>query len=299
MKGGDLFARKTILKTIGNTPLIKIDQIYAKLETTNPTGSIKDRLAYYLTKKAEEKNKLKPGYNIIETTSGNTGISFAMISAIKGYRFTAIMPESMSQERIQMMRTYGANIILTPGKEHIEGAIKKYRQYIKNKQKIWLPKQFENPRNIEAHQKGIGKEIANEIKKIDAFVAGVGTGGTLIGVAKTLKKINPDVKIIAVEPDESPVISTGKKGKHKIQGIGEGFIPPLIKKNRGYIDQIIRIKSKDAINSSRILARKKGILAGVSSGANFLAAKKIAEKNKKVVTVLPDRGERYFSYINK
>jgi cysteine synthase A len=279
---------------IGNTPLVKVDGILAKLETTNLTGSIKDRMAWYMIKKAEERGELKKRSKIIEVTSGNTGISFAMISAIKGYEFIAIMPESMSVERRKLMEAFGAKVILTPATEDMAGAVRKYNEVIKNDKSIWLPKQFENKNNIEAHEKGIGLEILKQTKgKIDAFVAGVGTGGTLIGVAKALKKFNLKIKIIGVEPSESAVLSGGKSGMHKIQGIGEGFIPKIIGDNLGLIDEIITIKSEDAVNMSKELARKHGFLVGISSGANFLAAKKIKKRYKNVVTVFPDRGERY------
>jgi cysteine synthase A len=285
-----------ILNTIGNTPLIKIGDIYAKFETTNPTGSIKDRMAWYMIKRAEKRGKLRPGNKIIEVTSGNTGISFAMISAIKGYNFIAVMPESMSIERQKMIKAFGAEIVLTPAQEDMAGAMKKYQEIIKKNKDAWLPKQFENPDNIAAHKEGIGKEIIKQTKgRIDAFVAGVGTGGTLIGVAKALKEINPKVKIIAVEPKESAVLAGGRPGLHKIQGIGEGFIPKIIKDNLYLIDEVIAIKSYDAIDMAQKLAKNYGILVGISSGANVLAAKQISKKYKKVVTVLPDRGERYLN----
>ncbi|MCD6227187.1 cysteine synthase A [Candidatus Micrarchaeota archaeon] len=290
-----------IEKLIGKTPMVKVDGILAKLETTNPTGSIKDRMVWYMVKKAEERKELKPGMEIIEVTSGNTGISFAMISVVKGYKFTAIMPESMSIERRRIMRLFGAKIILTPSKEDMAGAMRKFKKIVKKKKNVWLPRQFENPDNIKAHESGIGREIGEETKgKVNVFVAGVGTGGTLIGVAKALKKENPNVKIVAVEPAESPVLSRGKSGLHKIQGIGEGFIPKLVQENIDLIDEIITIRSEDAINMSKELARKYGLLVGISSGANFLAAKQLRKKYQKVVTVFPDRGERYLSlFLNK
>lgn len=294
-----------ILDLIGETPLLKIPikekrvTIWAKLETTNPTGSIKDRMAWYIVKKAEERGELKPGSKIIEVTSGNTGISFAMIAAIKGYKFIAVMPKSVSVERVKMMKFFGAKIILTPAKEDMFGAIKKYKELIGKNKDAWLPKQFENPDNIAAHREGIGKEIIKQTNgKFDAFVAGVGTGGTLIGVAQALKKINPKIKIIAVEPTESAVLSEGKSGSHLIQGIGEGFVPKLVKENRHWIDDVIRIKGKEAISMSKKLARDCGILVGISSGANVLGAIKVSKKFKNIVTVLPDRGERYLSLEN-
>jgi len=285
-----------ILNTIGNTPLIKIDNIYAKLETTNPAGSIKDRMAWYMVKKAEERGELKLGSKIIEVTSGNTGISFAMISAIRGYKFIAIMPESMSIERRKMIEAFGAEVILTPAKEDMAGAMEKYQEMIMGNKDVWLPRQFDNSDNIAAHKEGIGKEIVKQMKgQVDAFVAGVGTGGTLLGVAQALKEVNLKVKIIAVEPAESVVLSGNKPGLHKIQGIGEGFIPKIVKENLSLIDDVIAIKSQDAINMAGKLAKDYGILVGISSGANVLAAKQISRKYKNVVTVLPDRGERYLS----
>jgi len=295
MEGGGLFAT-SMLKTIGNTPLIRIGKIYAKLETTNPTGSIKDRLAWYLIKKAEERGELKPGNAIIEVTSGNTGISLAMISAIRGYHFTAVMPESVNSEKWKMMESFGAEIILTPAEKEMAGAVEAYEKIVKRTRNVWMPRQFENPDNIAAHRDGISREIIRQMKgKVDAFVAGVGTGGTLLGVASALKEINSDARIVAVEPIESAVLSGGKPGCHRISGIGEGFIPQIVKDNRKLIDEIITMKSRDAIAMSRELARKHGILVGISSGANVLAARKIIGRYRNVVTVLPDRGERYLS----
>ncbi len=264
----------------------------------NPTGSIKDRMAWYMIKKAEERGELKQGMEIIEVTSGNTGIAFAMISAVKGYKFTAIMPESMSIERRKMMKAFGARVILTPAEEDMPGAIKKYKELVRKKSRIWLPKQFENPDNIEAHRNGIGKEIIQQMNgNVDAFVAGIGTGGTLLGVAKAFKDREINAKIIGVEPAESAVLSGGEPGVHKIQGIGEGFIPKLVKENIDLIDEIITIKSRDAIKMSKFLAKRYGIFVGISSGANMLAAIKLKKKYgyRKVVTVFPDGGERYLS----
>ena len=284
----------SILDSIGKTALIKVDKIFVKLETTNPTGSVKDRMAHYILKKAEERGELKKGQQIIEVTSGNTGIAFSMLSAVKGYRFTAIMPESMSIERRRMMKAFGAEIILTPAKEDIAGAVRKYKEVVKENPDAWFPNQFENPDNIEAHEKGLGREIAEQTDgKVDAFVAGIGTGGTLIGVAKALKKVNPDVKIIGVEPAESAVLNGKESGLHKIQGIGEGFIPKIIQDNRDLIDKVIMVKSDDAIEMGKRLAEEYGILVGISSGANMIAAMRVKEIYDNVVTIFPDRGERY------
>jgi cysteine synthase len=282
-----------LLDFIGNTPLIKIGKIKAKFEALNPSGSIKDRMALFMIQKAEEQGKLKKGNEILEVTTGNTGISFAMISAIKKYKFTAVMPESMSEERKKLMQLFGAKLILTPAKKDICGAIQKYNELSK-KTNAWLPKQFENPDNFLAYKNGLAQEIINETK-IDAFVAGAGTGGTLIGVAKALKEINSKAKIIAVEPYESAVLSGKKPGTHFIQGIGEGFIPPIIQKNKNLIDEVIAIKSSEALKKSNELAKTHGLMVGISSGANILASMKLKKKYKNIVTVLPDRGERYFS----
>ena len=287
---------KEIKKVLGNTPLVEIDGVLAKLETTNPSGSLKDRMAFFMVDEAEKKGELKKGMKIIEVTTGNTGISFSLVSAIKGYEFTAVMPESMSEERKKMMKAFGAKLILTPASENMEGAVKKYDELVKENSDAWFPRQFENENNIVAHELGLGKEIIEETSgKVDAFVAGMGTGGTLIGVAKALKKANPNVKIFGIEPEESPIITKGYSGFHKIQGIGEGFIPKLIKENLHLIDEVIRVKSEDAIKMSEELAKKHGFFVGISSGANFLVAKELKKKYKRVVTVFPDRGERYLS----
>ena len=287
---------KDISGVVGDTPLIKIGNIYAKLETTNPSGSIKDRMVWHMIEKAEKRGELKRGSKIIEVTSGNTGIAFAMASAIKGYHFVAVMPESMSIERRKMIKAFGGEIVLTPAEEDMEGAVKKYEELIKKNKNAWLPRQFENRDNAESHRLGTGKEIIEQMGgKIDAFVAGTGTGGTLIGIGQALKSKYPKVKIFAIEPAESPVISRGKAGIHKIQGIGEGFVPGIIEKNRGLIDGIILVKGQDAINMKKKLAQKYGVFTGISSGANVLAAMKLSKKYKTVVTVLPDRGERYLS----
>lgn len=273
---------KNILKTVGNTPLIKIGNVYAKLETTNPSGSIKDRMAKYMAEKAEKRGELKQGYTIIEATSGNTGISFAMISAIKGFKMIAVMPENTSKKKLKLMEVFGADFILTPKKEGLSGAIKKTKELAKKYKKVWLPKQFENPDNVEAHRKGLGKEILKQVDKIDVFVAGIGTAGTLMGVAKALKEKFPKVKIIGVEAAESP---------HQIEGISDGIVPKIL--DFSLIDKIIKIKSKDAISMAKKLAREQSLLIGISSGANVLAAINLTKRYKNVVTVLPDRAERY------
>jgi len=283
---------KRISDLIGKTPLIKIrESVFGKLEAANPSGSIKDRLALYTLEVAEKNNEIRPGYKIVEATSGNTGISFAMTAALKGYKFTAIMPKTMSVERRQIMRAYSANLMLTPT---MECAVKKVEEFL-DKPNVWLPRQFDNPANVDCHRETTGKEILQQVDKIGAFVAGVGTGGTLMGIAEALRKKFPDVKIVAVEPAESAVLSDGKAGVHKIQGIGPGFIPKIVDMNK--VDQVVKVKSDDAVEMTRKLATEKGLFVGISSGANVLASLEIAKKipKKNIVTVLPDRADRYLS----
>lgn len=275
--------------------MIELNGIQIKLETTNLTGSVKDRMAKYILELAEKRGELKKGDLIIEVTSGNTGISLAAISAIKGYKFIAVMSEGMSIERRRMIQAFGAEVILTLAEKDIDGALKRYDKLVKENPKAFLTKQFENPNNIESHRLGLGKEIVNSVDKIDVFVAGIGTGGTLIGVAKALKKRFPDVKIVGVEPAESAVLNNRKLGLHKIQGIGEGFISKIVEDNLDLIDEVITIKSDDAIEMSKKLAKKYGVLVGISSGANFLAAKQLKKRFKNIITLFPDRGERYLS----
>lgn len=277
---------KKLLKAVGNTPLIKIGKIYAKLETTNPSGSIKDRMAKYIIEKAEERGELKPGYTIIEATSGNTGISLAMISAIKGYKFIAVMPEIISKNKQKTIKLFGGKVVLVPATTE-EVAIKKANELAKRYKKVWLPKQFENPDNIEAHRKGLGQEILKEVPKVGAFVAGIGTGGTLMGVTMALKEKFPNVKIFGVQLVESP---------HKIEGLidKKETLPKIL--NLNLINGIIKIKSKDAIKMTKRLIKQHGLLVGISSGANVLAAFKLSKRYKNVVTVLPDRAERYQDY---
>lgn len=305
---GKIMKYKNILETVGNTPLVKItniktggrSDIYAKIESLNPGGSIKDRMALFMIQQAEKKGQLKPGETIIEATTGNTGISFSMVSAFKGYKMIAVMPENMTIERKLIMESYGAKVITTPANQGPKGAIVKRDKLAKKIKNSWVPGQFENTDNVKAHQLGIAKEIIEDTKgKIDAFVAGVGTGGTLMGIAKALKKINPKVIIVAVEPSESAVISGGKTGIHNIQGIGEGFIPKLV--NLKLIDRIEKVSTPEAFEMARKIATKEGIFAGTSSGANLTASLKIAKKlgkGKTVVTIFPDRGERYLSAGN-
>lgn len=295
---------ESLLRLIGNTPLLKLAKvndtgstILAKLEALNPSGSIKDVMALYMLNVAEKKGILKPGSKIIEETSGNTGISFAMLAALKGYKFVAVMPEHMSLERRQMMQAFGAQIVLTPEKEGFTGAMERLEQMGRENKDAWLPRQFENPDNTAAHREITGKRILQQVgDKIYAFVAGVGTGGTLMGVAEALKRVYPGVKIIAVEPAESAVMSGGEAGNHIIQGIGPGFTPSLVKMDT--IDEVIKVKCRDAVAMTRRLLKEEGLMVGISSGANVIAALEIAKKagkGKTIVTILPDRGERYLS----
>ena len=295
---------KDVLDLVGNTPVVELarindtqSSILAKLEALNPSGSIKDVMALYMIAIAERNGVLRPGSQIIEATSGNTGISFAMIAPLKGYKFVAVMPEHMSKERRQMMQAFGAEIILTLEKEGFVGALERLEQLAKESRSAWLPRQFDNPDNIAAHREITGKRILEEIgDRIDVFVAGVGTGGTLMGVAEALRGVYRDVKIVAVEPAESAVMSGGKPGSHTIQGIGPGFIPSLV--NMDLVDEVIKVKSNDASDMTRRLIREEGLMVGVSSGANVFAALQVAQKSgkgKTIVTILPDRGERYLS----
>ncbi|MCX5677807.1 MAG: cysteine synthase A [Candidatus Omnitrophica bacterium] len=296
---------KDISELIGDTPMVRLGrlvtpgmaEVLVKLEQFNPGGSIKDRICLSMIEAAEKKGLLKKGSTIIEPTSGNTGIGLAMISAAKGYRCVLTMPETMSIERRQILKAYGADIVLTEGAKGMRGAVEKAEELSKKAPNSFMPQQFKNPANPEAHRKTTAKEILEATGgNLDAFVAGVGTGGTLTGVGEVLKKHNPKIKIIAVEPKNSPVLSGGKPGVHKIQGIGAGFVPEVL--NIKIIDEIVQVEDYDAFNTSRALARDEGIFAGVSSGAALWAALKVSRelgKGKTVVTILPDTGERYLS----
>lgn len=290
---------------IGKTPMVKLNRlttdnmamIIVKLERNNPGGSIKDRICYYMIKVAEEEGKLKPGGTIVEPTSGNTGIGLALIGATKGYKVILTMPDSMSIERRKLLKAYGAELLLTPASAGMKGAIDKAKELVKENNDYFLPDQFENLANPDIHRKTTAREILDDIDgKIDYFVACVGTGGTLSGTGEVLKSEIDDLKVVAVEPINSPVISGGKPGPHKIQGIGAGFIPDVL--NTDIIDEVIKITNEEAIETSRRLAREEGLMVGISSGAAVSAALKIAEKigpNKTVVTIAPDTGERYLS----
>jgi len=284
----------SVLDAIGNTPLVKIDNIYAKLESVNPSGSIKDRVALEIINAAEREGKLREGYTIVEASSGNTGISLSMIAAVKGYKMIVVMPENMSEERKQMMKAFGAELVSASKSGSLKEAIEMAEEIAKQP-KMFLARQFSNPNNIKAQEK-TGEEILKAIGPVDAVVAGVGTGGTLIGISNVMKKSNPNVKEIAVEPEEAAVMFGGSDvriSEHHIQGIGDGFIPQLIDMSK--VDEVITVGSKEAASMARILSKKYGLLVGISSGANVLAALKVAKKYNKIATVLPDRGERYLS----
>jgi cysteine synthase A len=289
---------------IGNTPLFKLDNfreensadIYIKLEKYNPGGSIKDRAALGMVERAERENLIGPGGTIVEPTSGNTGIALAMIGKLKGYKVIIVMPETMSIERRNMIKAYGAELVLTDGTKGMKGAIEKAYEIVKGKKDYYIPQQFVNIANPQKHYATTAEEILNDLKNVDAFVAGVGTGGTLIGVGENLKKHNKNTKVIAVEPASSPVLSGGQPGPHKIQGIGAGFVPDIYK--REFVDDIITITDEVAFKYARLMGKEEGVLVGISSGANIAAAIQVAKKlgkGKKVATVAPDGGEKYLS----
>jgi cysteine synthase A len=307
MGGGSYTSRiaKDALELIGNTPLVRLNrlvtkemaEVLAKVESYNPGGSVKDRICLNMIEDAEKRGLIKEDSTIIEPTSGNTGIGLSVVCAVKGYKLILTMPETMSLERIYIMRFYGAKIVLTPGLEGMAGAIKKAEELLKKTHNSFMPQQFRNPANPQIHRMTTAKEILDATEgRIDAFVAGVGTGGTITGVGEVLKKLNSNIKIIAIEPASSPVLSGGKPGPHKIQGIGAGFVPEVL--NRSIIDKIYTVKDNDAFHTSKLLARKEGLFVGISAGAACFVAIEVAKelgKNKRVVTVFPDTGERYFS----
>ena len=296
----------SIDQLIGNTPLLKLNRIvpedaadvYVKLEFFNPAGSIKDRIALSMIEKAEAEGKLKPGDTIIEPTSGNTGIGLASVAAAKGYHLIIVMPETMSVERRKLMQGYGAELILTPGADGMKGSIAKAQELVDTKG-YFMPMQFENPANPAIHEATTGQEIIDAFGKDDlpdAFVAGVGTGGTLSGIGHALKKADPNIKVYALEPAESPLLKEGKAGKHKIQGISAGFIPKTL--DQEVYDGIIEVSSDDAIKTGQAVGRLEGFFPGISAGANIYGAIELAKqlgKGKKVVTVSPDGGDRYLS----
>ena len=284
----------TLLDAIGNTPLIQIGNVYAKLESLNPSGSIKDRVALEIVESAEREGELKEGHTIVEASSGNTGISLCMVAAVKGYKMIVVMPENMSEERKQMMRASGAELILTSKSGSLKEAIEKAEEIAKEP-RTFIARQFSNPSNVKAQEK-TGREILEEIGPVDAVVAGVGTGGTIMGISNVMRQVNPSLKVIAVEPEEAAVMFGGSNvriSEHKIQGIGDGFIPKIVDMSK--VDEAITVGSEEAVDMARKLYREYGLLVGISSGANMLVALRIAEKYGRVATVLPDRGERYLS----
>jgi len=295
---------RSILDLIGATPVVKLRtlpdkndaEVWAKMESFNPGGSVKDRICLNMIETAERQCKLKPGATIIEPTSGNTGIGLALIAAVKGYRLILTMPDTMSEERRSLLSAYGAHLILTPDTKGMGGAIHRAEELQQENGDYFMPQQFNNPANPEMHRKTTALELLKQFKRIDAFVAGVGTGGTITGVGEVLKEKMKDVRICAVEPAASPVISGGEPGYHKIQGIGAGFIPAVL--NRQILDEIIPVSDADATNYARRLAAEEGLLVGISSGAACCAALKVAKKLGKghtVVTIFADKGEHYLS----
>ncbi|PCF38821.1 cysteine synthase A [Staphylococcus delphini] len=294
-----------ITDIIGQTPVVKLRHqagedaadIYVKLEYQNPGGSVKDRIALAMIEQAEKEGKIKPGDTIVEPTSGNTGIGLAFVCAAKGYKAVFTMPETMSMERRNLLKAYGAELVLTPGAEAMKGAIKKAKE-LKETYGYFEPQQFENPANPKVHELTTGPELVEQFegRTIDAFLAGVGTGGTLSGAGKVLKEKYPDIQIVAIEPEDSPVLSGGEPGPHKLQGLGAGFVPGTL--NTEIYDEIIKVGNEVAMETSRRVAKEEGILGGISSGAAIYAAIQKAKelgKGKTVVTVLPSNGERYLS----
>jgi len=296
---------ENVLDTIGKTPIVRLNKlvskdsaaVFVKLESFNPGGSVKDRIALSMIEAAEKDGSLKPGGTIIEPTSGNTGIGLAMIAAVKGYETVFTMPETMSTERRMLLKQFGAELVLTPGDKGMKGAVEEAERLVKEKG-YFMPQQFLNPANPEVHRRTTAPEIIADLgnRTLDYFVAGVGTGGTISGAGEILKSKYPDLKVIAVEPEDSAVLSGGNPGPHKIQGIGAGFIPDVY--NGTFVDEIIKVKNEDAFETSKTLAKEEGILAGISSGANLWAALQVAKQagaGKTIVVVLPDTGERYLS----
>lgn len=296
---------KSITEGIGGTPLVRLNRlspeggatIYGKAEFYNPGGSVKDRICLNMIDEAEQQGLLKPGGTIVEPTSGNTGIGLALVSAVRGYKLILVMPEGMSLERASLLSSYGAQLVLTPAREGMRGSIKEAESILEQNPEYFMPNQFSNAANPAMHRKTTALEIWDALDgKVDAFVAAVGTGGTITGCGEVFKEKNPNVKIVAVEPSGSPVLSGGEAGPHKIQGIGAGFVPKVL--NRSLLDQIMTVTDEEAYQTTKQLAKKEGLLVGISAGANVFAAQKVAESlgaGKNVVTILCDTGERYLS----
>ena len=299
---------RDLTEMVGNTPLVKLNKVIphgdalflVKFDQRNPGGSLKDRIALNMIQEAEKAGKLKAGMTILEPTSGNTGIALAWIAAVKGYKSILVMPEAMSPERRNLLQAYGAELVLTPAHQGMAGAIEKAKEMVRSRKDCFMPQQFDNPANPEAHRRWTAEEIWDATAgKVDVFLAGVGTGGTITGVGEVLKARNPKVRIVAVEPSASGVLSGGKPGWHEIQGIGAGFIPKVL--NTKIYDEVIKVSNEDALAMSRRLAREEGILAGISSGAAAWAAVQVAKRpenaGKLIVTVVCDFGERYISTV--
>jgi cysteine synthase A len=300
-----MVAHKEVTELIGRTPLVRLNRlskpgsasIYAKVESFNPGGSVKDRACLNMINEAERQGKLKPGGTIVESTSGNTGIGLALVAAVRGYKLILVMPESMSMERASLLSSYGAQLVLTAAWEGMKGSIKEAESIIAQNPSYFMPDQFSNQANPAIHRATTGPEILEALDgKVDAFVAAVGTGGTITGCGETIKARNSMAKVIAVEPAGSPVLSGGEPGPHKIQGIGAGFIPKVL--NRKVLDRVLTVTDDEAYQTTKLLAKKEGLLVGISSGANVFAAQKVAEElgpGQNVVTILCDTGERYIS----
>jgi cysteine synthase A len=299
---------QNVTQLIGGTPLVKLNrvvpedyaEVYVKLEFQNPGASVKDRIAISMIEAAEREGRIQPGGTIIEATSGNTGIGLAMVAAAKGYKAILVMPETMSMERRNLLRAYGAQLVLTPGPEGMKGAIKRAEELQAENPSYFMARQFDNAANVEVHRRTTGPEIVEAIKshdgQLDAFVSGIGTGGTITGAGEVLRENFPGIQIVAVEPTASPVLSGGKPGPHKIQGIGAGFVPSIL--NTEIYNEVITVENDDAFATSRRVAKEEGILGGISSGAAIFAALQVAKrlgKGKRVVAVVPSNGERYLS----